>query len=76
MSKLVIITVSILLHFNVRVGIIHIYDFVAAQFFWEKGSTNKIIKDETQNYKIAVGKYKRDYLVVDNEYTQIIDVSI
>jgi hypothetical protein len=26
-------------------------------------------------YKIAVGKYDRDYSVIDNEFTQIIDVS-
>ncbi|VVC24912.1 Peptidase S1, PA clan,Serine proteases, trypsin family, histidine active site,Serine proteases, trypsin [Cinara cedri] len=48
----------------------------SAQFFWEKGLPNKIIRDGTQYYKIAVGKYKRDYSVMDNEFTQIIDVKL
>lgn len=49
--------------------------FLAAHCFWQEGLTNRILLNDGQ-YKIAVGKYKRDFSVIDNEFTQIIDVRI
>jgi len=37
-------------------------------------SFDRILKDEGL-YKIAVGKYDRNITVIDNDFTQIIDVS-
>lgn len=34
--------------------------------------SNIIINDS--RYKIAVGKYKRDFTVIDNQFTQIMNV--
>lgn len=49
--------------------------FIAAQCYWEEGNTNKILMNENQKYKIAVGKYTSDLSIKDNNFTQIIDVS-
>lgn len=49
--------------------------FLAAQFFWRKGLKDKTVRDNSQYYKIAVGKYTRDVSKIDNESTQIIDAS-
>lgn len=46
----------------------------AAQCYWEEGNTNKILMNENQKYKIAVGKYTSDLSIKDNNFTQIIDV--
>jgi len=47
----------------------------AAHCFWEKGITDRKIKNNGM-YKVAVGKYKRDISIKDNEFTQIIDVGL
>lgn len=52
----------------------YVHVFLAAQFFWQKGLKSKIITD-IQYYKIAVGKYTREFSEIDNESTQILDVS-
>lgn len=50
--------------------------FIAAQCYWEEGYTNKILMNGNNKYKIAVGKYTSDISIRDNNFTQIIDVSI
>ena len=50
--------------------------FTAAQCYWEEGYTNKILMNKNHKYKIAVGKYTSDISIQDNNFTQIIDVSI
>lgn len=71
-------------HVHIHIRIIHyiceyIYRrvknkfFLAAHCFWQEGLENRILINDGQ-YKIAVGKYKRDFSVIDNEFTQIIDV--
>jgi len=50
--------------------------FIAAQCYWEEGYTNKILMNEKNKYKISVGKYTNDLSMKDNNFTQIIDVSI
>jgi len=47
---------------------------LAAHCFWNKELTNRIIINDG-TYRIAIGKYKRDITIMDNEYTQIVDVS-
>ncbi|VVC38889.1 Hypothetical protein CINCED_3A014439 [Cinara cedri] len=47
----------------------------AAQFFWQNNLKDKIVTDNVQLYKTAVGKYTRNISKVDNEATQIIDVN-
>lgn len=49
--------------------------FLAAQFFWQKGLKDKTIRDNSEYYKIAVGKYTRDISEIDNGFTQIVDVT-
>ncbi|XP_026810570.1 hemicentin-1-like isoform X2 [Rhopalosiphum maidis] len=46
----------------------------AAHCFWVKG-ISKIISVTGGQYKIAVGKYKRNYTVNDNDFTQIMNVT-
>lgn len=46
---------------------------LAAHCFVEEGSTDRIILNNNM-YKVGVGKYDRNISVVDNEFTQIIDV--
>jgi len=50
--------------------------FLAAQCFWKIGmlSNSRIINDGL--YKIAVGKYDRNFSVIDTDFTQIMNVSI
>jgi hypothetical protein len=36
---------------------------------------SNILSINDGSYKVAVGKYTSDYTVIDNEFTQIIDVS-
>ncbi|XP_001942568.2 modular serine protease-like [Acyrthosiphon pisum] len=48
----------------------------AAHCFWEQGMISNTISVNDGLYKIAVGKYARDYTVVDNKFTNIIDVDI
>ncbi|VVC24913.1 Peptidase S1, PA clan,Serine proteases, trypsin domain,Sushi/SCR/CCP domain [Cinara cedri] len=47
----------------------------AAQFFWQNDLKSKIIT-EIEYYKIAVGKYTREFSEIDNESTQIHDVQL
>lgn len=49
---------------------------IAAQCYWEEGYTNRILMNKNHKYKIAVGKYTSDISITDNNFTQIIDVSI
>ncbi|CAI6367530.1 unnamed protein product [Macrosiphum euphorbiae] len=48
----------------------------AAHCFWQKGMLSKRISITDGLYKIAVGKYSRDFSVIDNDFTQIINVEI
>ena len=48
--------------------------FLAAHCFWQERLTSRIILNDGM-YKIAVGKYKSDITIKDNEFTQVIDVS-
>lgn len=50
--------------------------FIAARCYWEEGSTDRILTNKYNIYKIAVGKYTSDISIKDNNFTQIIDVSI
>lgn len=50
--------------------------FIAARCYWEEGNTDKILTNKYNIYKIAVGKYTSDISIKDNNFTQIIDVSI
>jgi modular serine protease len=49
--------------------------FIAARCIWEKESTYGTLTNENI-YKVAVGKYTSDISIKDNDFTQIIDVSI
>ncbi|XP_025208667.1 uncharacterized protein LOC112604026 [Melanaphis sacchari] len=46
----------------------------AAQCFWYKGILSKKITIYDESYKVAIGKYDRNLTVVDNEFTQIMNV--
>ncbi|XP_060836526.1 modular serine protease-like isoform X1 [Rhopalosiphum padi] len=46
----------------------------AAHCFWQKDMLSKRLSINDGQFKIAVGKYDRDYTVIDNEFTQIMDV--
>ncbi|CAH1707794.1 unnamed protein product [Aphis gossypii] len=46
----------------------------AAHCFWQKDMLSKRISVLDGLYKIGVGKYNRDLTVIDNEFTQIMDV--
>ncbi|KAL4123142.1 hypothetical protein QTP88_015367 [Uroleucon formosanum] len=48
----------------------------AAHCFWEKGMTSNTIFVNDGLYKIAVGKYTRDFTVVDNQFTKIMNMEI
>jgi len=37
--------------------------------------SNRILVNDSL-YKIAVGKYNRNFKIIDNDFTQIMDVSI
>jgi len=48
---------------------------IAGRCFWDRSeSSDRIIKDDGK-YKIAVGKYDRNISIIDNAYTQIMNVS-
>lgn len=49
--------------------------FVAAHCFWKKGLRRTTIPNEKNIFKTAVGKENSNFSVIDNTYTQIIDVS-
>jgi len=53
---------------------INLLTFLAAHCFWQKGISNRISVNDGL-YKIAVGKYARDLTVIDNDFTQILNVS-
>ncbi|XP_029342388.1 uncharacterized protein LOC115033024 isoform X1 [Acyrthosiphon pisum] len=46
----------------------------AAHCFWQKGMLSRKISINDGLYKIAVGKYARNFTVIDNDFTQIINV--
>ncbi|CAI6346657.1 unnamed protein product [Macrosiphum euphorbiae] len=48
----------------------------AAHCFWQKGMLSNRISINDGLYKIAVGKYARDFSIIDNDFTQIINVDI
>ncbi|CAI6349241.1 unnamed protein product [Macrosiphum euphorbiae] len=48
----------------------------AAHCFWKKGILSKNISIKDGLYKIAVGKYARDFTVIDNDFTKIINVEM
>ncbi|XP_029344850.1 modular serine protease-like [Acyrthosiphon pisum] len=48
----------------------------AAHCFWQKGMLSKIISINDGLFKIAVGKYDRNFTTIDNDFTQIINVKI
>ncbi|XP_016661869.1 uncharacterized protein LOC100160377 isoform X2 [Acyrthosiphon pisum] len=46
----------------------------AAHCFWQKGMLSRKISINDGLYKIAVGKYARNFTVIDNDFTQMINV--
>ncbi|KAF0762508.1 Uncharacterized protein FWK35_00006322 [Aphis craccivora] len=46
----------------------------AAHCFWQEDMISNIISINDDLYKIAVGKYNRDLTVIDNDFTQIMNV--
>jgi len=48
---------------------------LAAHCFWKSTLTSNTISVNDGLYKIAVGKYARDFTVIDNKFTKIMDVS-
>eukprot|EP00102_Acyrthosiphon_pisum_P015054 XP_008185439.2 PREDICTED: limulus clotting factor C-like isoform X2 [Acyrthosiphon pisum] len=48
----------------------------AAHCFWKKVMLSMKISINDGIYKIAVGKYTRDFSVIDNDFTQIINVEM
>ncbi|XP_026815136.1 uncharacterized protein LOC113555042 isoform X2 [Rhopalosiphum maidis] len=46
----------------------------AAHCFWQNDLLSRRISINDGSYKVAVGKYTKDYTVIDNEFTQIMDV--
>jgi len=49
--------------------------FLAAHCFWERELLSNIISINDDSYKIVVSKYYRNFTIVDNEFTQIMNVS-
>jgi len=49
--------------------------FLAAHCFWKKGLRRKILHNENNVFKTAVGKESSNFSTIDNTYTQIIDVN-
>ncbi|XP_060836504.1 uncharacterized protein LOC132919163 isoform X2 [Rhopalosiphum padi] len=47
-----------------------------AHCFWENGRQSNLISINDGSYKVAVRKYTQEYSVIDNEFTQIMDVKI
>ncbi|XP_060881629.1 uncharacterized protein LOC132953090 [Metopolophium dirhodum] len=48
----------------------------AAHCFWQKGMLSKILSINDGLFKIAVGKYDRNFTTIDNDFTQMINVKI
>ncbi|CAI6345677.1 unnamed protein product [Macrosiphum euphorbiae] len=48
----------------------------AAHCFWERGMISNTIAVNDDRYKIAVGKYARNFTVIDNKFTEIINAEI
>jgi len=48
---------------------------IAAHCFWKKGLRRKILQNENNVFKTAVGKESSNFSTIDNAYTQIIDVN-
>ncbi|XP_029345055.1 uncharacterized protein LOC100167148 isoform X2 [Acyrthosiphon pisum] len=48
----------------------------AAHCFWKKGMLSKNISITDGLYKIGVGKYNRNFTIIDNEFAQIINVEM
>ncbi|XP_016661100.1 modular serine protease isoform X1 [Acyrthosiphon pisum] len=48
----------------------------AAHCFWKKGLRRKILQNENNVFKTAVGKENSNFSTIDNTYTQIIDISL
>ncbi|KAL4123123.1 hypothetical protein QTP88_015353 [Uroleucon formosanum] len=48
----------------------------AAHCFWNKNLVSRIIPVNDDLYKIAVGKYDRNFTIIDNEFTQIMNVEM
>ncbi|XP_029345072.1 modular serine protease isoform X1 [Acyrthosiphon pisum] len=48
----------------------------AAHCFWKKAMLSKKISITGGLYKVAVGKYDRNFTIIDNEFTQIINVEM
>ncbi|XP_060881631.1 uncharacterized protein LOC132953091 isoform X2 [Metopolophium dirhodum] len=48
----------------------------AAHCFWQKGMLSNNISINNGLYKIAVGKYDRNFTIIDNDFTQIMNVEI
>jgi hypothetical protein len=48
--------------------------FLAAHCFWYQDILSNKISINDDSYKVAVGKYDRNFTVVDNEFTRIMNV--
>ncbi|XP_060840496.1 uncharacterized protein LOC132921476 isoform X1 [Rhopalosiphum padi] len=48
----------------------------AAHCFWYKGILSNKISINDDSYKVAVGKYDRNFTVIDNDFTRIMNVEI
>ncbi|KAL4131302.1 hypothetical protein QTP88_008635 [Uroleucon formosanum] len=48
----------------------------AAHCFWKKGLRRKILQNENNVFKTAVGKISSNFSTIDNTYTQIIDIGL
>eukprot|EP00102_Acyrthosiphon_pisum_P010378 XP_008178678.1 PREDICTED: urokinase-type plasminogen activator-like [Acyrthosiphon pisum] len=48
----------------------------AAHCFWNIHMSSKIISIKDGLYKIAVGKYDRNFTIIDNEFTQILNIEM
>ncbi|CAI6368896.1 unnamed protein product [Macrosiphum euphorbiae] len=48
----------------------------AAHCFWQKGMLSNNISINDGLYKTAVGKYDRNFTIIDNDFTQIMNVEI
>jgi len=46
-----------------------------AHCFWKKGMLFKSLSVNNGLYKIVVGKYVRNFSVIDHNFTQIVNVS-
>jgi len=48
--------------------------FLAAHCFWYKGILSNNILINNDSYKVAIGKYNINFTIVDNDFTQILNV--